>query len=518
MNIQPCCETTEEMTMSLTAKMLLHKEFRIGEIDPRIYGSFIEHIGRAVYGGIYEPDHASADADGFRTDVLELIKEIDVPMVRYPGGNFVSGYNWEDGIGPRDKRPRRLDLAWASVETNEVGINEFIAWCKKANTAPLIAVNLGSRGPDEARNFVEYCNHPGGTKWSDLRKMHGVRDPHKIKMWCLGNEMDGPWQICAKTAEEYARAATETAKVMKWVDPGIELVACGSSNSGMATFPAWEATVLDHTYDHVDYISLHTYYGKHGKMTTPEFIAKPVDMEEFIKKVIATCDHVKAKKRSKKTMNLSFDEWNVWFHSAEATSKIPRWSTAPHMGEDAYTFEDVLVVGGMLNALLRHSDRVKLACQAQLVNVIAPILTETGGPAWRQTIFYPYLHASRYGRGTTLNAIIDSPKYDTAEFGQVPFVDCAATMNEADDTITVFAVNRNMEKPILLESRLEGFGKCSIIEHITMTNSDLDATNTAKKPNNVVPKNNGKARIRHGVLQAPLAKLSWNVIRLAINK
>jgi len=288
------------------AKLIFDKEMKVSEVDKRIFGSFIEHLGRAVYGGIYEPGHPQADEKGFRKDVLELVKELQVPIVRYPGGNFVSGYNWEDGVGPVESRPKRLELAWGTIEPNYVGTNEFADWAKRAGAEVMMAVNLGTRGIDAARNLVEYCNHPEGSYYSELRKSHGYKEPHKIKVWCLGNEMDGPWQIGHKTADEYGRLALETAKVMKWVDNSIELVVCGSSSRYMKTFAEWEATVLDHTYDHVDYISLHTYYGNRDN-NLPNFLARSLDMDMFIKSVIATCDYVKAKKRSKKTINLSFD-------------------------------------------------------------------------------------------------------------------------------------------------------------------------------------------------------------------
>jgi len=303
------------------ATMVLDKEYKIGEVDKRIYGSFIEHLGRAVYGGIYEPGHPKADELGFRKDVIDLVKELRVPIVRYPGGNFVSGYNWEDGVGPKEKRKRKLELAWRTIETNQVGINEFMEWSKRVDSEVMMAVNLGTRGVDEARNLVEYCNHPEGSCYSDLRIEHGYKEPYKIKTWCLGNEMDGPWQISHKTAEEYGRLACETAKVMRWVDPTIGLVVSGSSHKFMDTYPKWESTVLEHTYENVDYISLHNYY-ENLENDTANYLAKSLDMDAFIKSVIATCDYIKAKKRSKKTINLSFDEWNVCYHSREQDKKI----------------------------------------------------------------------------------------------------------------------------------------------------------------------------------------------------
>jgi len=497
-----------------TVKLTAHPDFRIGDIDPRVYGSFIEHLGRAVYGGIYEPGHPTADSDGFRQDVLEMVRELRMPIVRYPGGNFVSGYNWEDGVGPVAERPRRLELAWHTIETNEVGTNEFAAWAKKANTEVMMAVNLGTRGADAARNLVEYCNHPGGTYWSDLRIKHGYKEPHKFKTWCLGNEMDGPWQICHRTAEEYGRVACETAKVMKWVDPSIELVACGSSGSGMPTFPQWEATVLDHTYEHVEYISLHTYYGNKDN-NLAGFLARSVDMDRFIKTVAATCDYVKAKKRSKKTINLSFDEWNVWFHSNAADGEIAPWQIAPPQLEDIYTVEDALVVGLMLITLLRNADRVKMACLAQLVNVIAPIMTENGGGAWRQTIFYPLLHTSIYGRGAALDLHVQSPTYETKDLGDIPLVDAVATIDEANDTLTIFAVNRSQDGPLSIEGDLRSLPGYKVVEHIVLENTDMLATNSLAAPETVKPHTGGDASIAEGSLSAQLPKLSWNVIRLA---
>jgi alpha-N-arabinofuranosidase len=495
------------------AKMIVDKSFRISEVDRRIYGSFIEHLGRAVYGGIYEPSHETADAHGFRNDVKALIRELNVPIIRYPGGNFVSGYNWEDGVGPVANRPRRLELAWRTIETNEVGTNEFARWAKEIGAEVMMAVNLGTRGIEQARNLLEYCNHPGGTYWSDLRCKHGFAEPHKIKTWCLGNEMDGPWQIGHKTADEYGRLAVETAKTMRLVDPTIELVACGSSNTGMPTFPQWEATTLEHTYEAVDYISLHQYYGNRSN-DTANYLALSLDMDHFIKTVIATCDFVKAKKRAKKQINLSFDEWNVWFHSNEADRKIEPWSIAPPQLEDIYTFEDALLVGCMLICLLRHADRVKMACLAQLVNVIAPIMTENGGKAWRQTIFYPFLHASRYGRGVSLQPIVDSPKYDSKDFTDVPYLDTAVVYNEADEEVTIFAVNRHLAEVLDLECDVRSFAGYAVKEHLVLEHEDLKAANT-KEEEKVKPHNRGSARLDAGRLTARLPKTSWHVIRLS---
>ena len=384
----------------MRARVSVHKDFVISPIDDRLYSAFLEHLGRAIYGGIYEPDHKTADANGFRRDVMDLVRDLKPPLVRYPGGNFVSAYRWEDGIGPREERPVRLDLAWRTKEPNWVGTDEFGAWCEAAGTEMMLAVNLGSRDLDAARNLLEYANHPGDTYWSDLRRKNGRADPYNVKVWCLGNEMDGPWQVGHKTAAEYGRVAHETAKAMRKYDSSLELVVCGSSHSYMPSYPEWEATVLDECYDSVDHVSLHMYFENYENNYL-NFLAKPVVMDRYIHTIGSVIDFTKAKKRSKKDVHICFDEWNVWYHVREQDHKDFEswdWPIAPPLLEEIYNFEDVLVVGCILNTFIRRADRVKIACIAQLVNVIAPIMTQTGGPAWKQTIYYPLYLASLYGR------------------------------------------------------------------------------------------------------------------------
>lgn len=496
------------------AKIAMSKSYRVGAVDQRIYGSFIEHMGRAVYGGIYDPSHPTADEQGFRKDVLDLVSQLRVPIVRYPGGNFVSGYRWEDGVGPVCERPKRLDLAWNTVEENLIGTNEFCDWAKKANTEVMMAVNLGTRGVDAARALVEYCNLDTNTKYAELRKSHGYSSPHKIKVWCLGNEMDGPWQTGAKTAYEYGRIAREAGKTMKWVDPSIELVACGSSSFQMNTFGEWEATVLDETYDTVDYVSLHQYYGNPDD-DIQSFLAESIGLDGFISTVESICDYIKGKKHSKKTINLSLDEWNVWYHSHEKDKQYPRWSVAPGLLEDEYNVEDALLVGCLLITMLKHADRLKMACLAQLVNVIAPIMTETGGRAWAQTIYYPFMHASRYGRGDALQMIVDSPKYDCKKYTDVPYLETIATYDEQNETITIFAVNRSLDEDLTAEYDMRDFPGYCVKEHITLSGYDKKEMNTADKPDRVIPKNvSDTTELDNGTLTVKLPPLSWNVIRL----
>ena len=493
------------------AKLILDKDYVISDIDKRLYGSFIEHLGRAVYTGIYEPKHPLADEQGFRQDVLKLVRRLNVPVVRYPGGNFVSGFRWEDSVGPKEERPRRLDLAWKTTEPNTFGLHEFVDWAKKANTEVMYAVNLGTRGVAEAQDVVEYCNHKGGSYWSDKRIANGAADPFGIKLWCLGNEMDGPWQTGAKTATEYGRLANEAAKVMKWVDPTIETVACGSSGSTMPTFGSWEYEVLDQCYSNVDYVSLHRYYGNPHN-DTPDFLASSLDLDDFIKTVACICDTVKGKKHAKKRVHLSLDEWNVWYHSNQQDQQLYKnepWGTALHLLEDVYNFEDALLVGLMLITMLHNADRVKIGCLAQLVNVIAPIMTREKGGAWAQTIFYPMMDASMYGRGKSLRPIITTDKHDTKHFNDVPTMDAAATMDEAGN-VTLFAVNRDLAEPVKLQLDLRAFGSMKPAFHTVLHHDDMKAVNTEEHPDEVKPVQ-VPVVIEDDCIVLPAA--SWNVIR-----
>ena len=498
------------------ANMIIDRAFLVSDVDDRIYGSFIEHLGRAVYDGIYQPGNPLSDEEGFRRDVIDLVRDLKVPIVRYPGGNFVSSFVWEDSVGPVSERPKRLELAWRSLETNAVGLNEFSRWAKKADTEVMMALNLGTRGIADACNLLEYCNHPSGTKYSDLRISHGVREPHNIKVWCLGNEMDGPWQLGHKTMEEYGRLAEETARAMKIIDPDIQLVSCGSSNLDMPTFPQWEATTLEHTYDYVDFVSMHNYYGNPSN-DTADFLAVSDDMDTFIRSVISTCDFVKAKKRSKKNLNLSFDEWNVWFNSNEADQDIMTnhpWQVAPPLLEDIYNFEDALVVGLLMITLLQHADRVKMACLAQLVNVIAPIMTEQGGgKAWRQTIYYPFMLTSRYGRGTVLQPVTDSPVHDTATHTDVTDLAASVVWNREKDELTVFAVNRNVDEDLEVKLDVRSFEGYRLIEHVVLENEDKKAVNSAAGET-VFPRTTDRSRQDGGELISHLAPATWNMIRL----
>jgi len=485
----------------------------VTDIDPRLCGSFVEHLGRCVYTGIYEPGHSAADADGWRSDVLDLTRELDIPIVRYPGGNFVSAYNWEDGIGPREKRPRRLDFAWHTTETNQVGTDDFMDWCAKAGTAPMMAVNLGTRGVDEARRLLEYCNHPGGSELSDLRRANGYAAPHNIRTWCLGNEMDGPWQTGHKTAAEYGRLAAETARAMRQYDDKLELVAAGSSSPGLPTFLHWEQEVLGHCYSEVDAISLHLYLGL-GNLAPADYLASAVRMEHQIREVIAACDFIQARDRHQKTMMLSFDEWNVWDmgRSPGEPPGFVRWTSAPAQVEQIYTALDALVFGGMMITLLRHAQRVRMACVAQLVNVIGLIMTEPGGPAWRQSIYWPFRDASRHGRGHVLESFLRGvPVHESTDYGAVPEIDAVATRD--GDNLTVFALNRGATAATL-DVTLDGNESWQGITHSVLVADDPAAVNTARQPGAVAPCESSVPLVDNGRLTLDLPALSWHCVRL----
>lgn len=496
-----------------TAHLTIDPAFSIAPVNRRTFGTFVEHMGRCVYTGIYEPGHATADEDGFRKDVLELTRELGASVVRYPGGNFVSGYRWEDGVGPRDARPRRLDLAWHSVETNEFGLDEFMRWCTKAGVEPMMALNLGTRGVQEALDLLEYTNHPDGTALSELRTQHGA-SPYGVKLWCLGNELDGPWQVGHKTPTEYGRLAAETARAMRMVEPDLQLVACGSSSSKMPLFGTWEREVLRETYEFVDYISCHAYYGNDDG-DTASFLASAVDMDHFIDSVTATADHVGAELKSRKRIGISFDEWNVWYgdRSRRTDGPADEWEVAPRRIEDEYNVTDAVVVGNLLISLLRHSDRVGVACLAQLANVIAPIMTEPGGAAWRQPIFHPFAITSRLAAGQVLRVETDSPTVTTAKHGDVTAIDAIATYDEGK--LALFVVNRSTEGPVEVTVDLSRTGVTSIGEAVIIHDADPLATNSAVAPDRVTAQPFDSAQLVDGKLTITLPAISWSALSLS---
>lgn len=443
------------------------------------------------------------------------MRELGPTVLRYPGGNFVSSYRWEDGVGPRERRPTRLDLAWRSIEPNDVGLDEFVPWARSVGAEPMMAVNLGTRGVHEAIDVLEYTNHPGGTYWSDLRAENGTKEPHDVRLWCLGNELDGPWQMGAKTADEYGRLAHETAKAMRMVDPRIELVAVGSSNHQMPTFGSWERTVLEHTYDQVDHVSLHAYYEEY-EGDRASFLASAVDMDAFIDEVAAIADRVGAARGSSKRLTLSFDEWNVWYQGRFVGQTNLDWTFAPHLIEDDYTSVDAVVVGSLMMSLLEHSDRVAIACQAQLVNVIAPIRTLPGGPAWRQSAFHPFALTARHARGNSLRTEVSSPRHGTERYDEVDTVQVSATHDPETGTACLLLVHRGLDGPLVVDVDVSGFGAgAEVLEHVQLT-GDGATTNTSKAPDAVVPVLVAGTAVRDGHVEVALPPACWTMVRLAV--
>ena len=500
------------------ARLTLDPSFTVGRINRNIFGGFVEHLGRHVYDGIYEPGHTTADDEGFRQDVIELVKEMGVSTIRYPGGNFVSGFRWEDSVGPREERPTRLDLAWHSTETNQVGMHEFASWLRKVDSDLMLAVNLGTRGTSEALDLLEYSNLPKGTALADQRMANGRPDPFDVKIWCLGNEMDGPWQLGHRSAEDYGKLAAITARAMRQLDPSIELVACGSSSAHMPTFGEWERVVLSHTYDVVDYISCHAYYEeKNGDLGS--FLASAVDMDHFIESVVATADHVKAVRGSSKTINISFDEWNVWyisrFENVDKIEGLDNWPVAPRLLEDCYSVADAVVFGNLMISLLKHADRVTSASLAQLVNVIAPIMTEPGGPAWRQTTFFPFSITSKLAQGSVLELKLDAGTYETGEYGVVPLVDAVATHDDETGATAVFLVNRSQTEETTVTIDIAALDGFSTVVAESLYDTDVYAKNTLEEPERVTMKTNTSAKLDGSAVTITLPPVSWTAVSLA---
>ena len=487
----------------------------VAPLDRNLFGSFLEHLGRAIYEGIYDPGSKLSDSNGFRKDVMDEVRQMGVPIIRYPGGNFVSGYNWLDGVGPKQDRPRVLDKAWNAINTNQFGTNEFMAWCKATGTLPLMGLNLGTGTPEEAAALVEYCNVDIGTKWSDLRRKHGFGEPYKVKHWCLGNEMDGPWQIGHMTATEYGLKAQDAARQMHYVDPSLQLIACGSSGPFMPTYLEWDREVLEQCYDYVDGLSLHRYFGNTPEDTgndSAKFLAMNLSMDRQIAESLAVCDMVQGHKRSKKKLWLSFDEWNVWYRARSGDAVNGHEQEAPHLLEEVYNLEDALLVGGLVNTLMRNADRVKLACLAQLINVIAPIMTNANG-LLRQTIYYPYSWALQFARGSVLNLVVESPSYEVKEMGQVPYLDVAGTIDPENGKVSVFVLNRDLSKGHTVELNWQDKAPARVLSSLLLTGDDLKASNTFDAPQRVTPRTLDKPSIAGGRAKFEVPARSYSVIQ-----
>jgi alpha-N-arabinofuranosidase len=481
-----------------SARALIQQPAVRTDFDRRVLGAFLEHLGRAVYTGVYHPGSPLADANGFRTDVVREVKELAVPIIRYPGGNFVSGYNWLDGVGPKKQRPTVLERAWNSIETNQFGTNEFVDWCRMVGSEPLLGMNFGTGTAEMAVAYVEYCNLERGTKWSDLRRSHGYETPHNVRYWCLGNEMDGPWQIGQMQSREYGRKARDAAQQMRVVDPALQLIACGSSGTAMPQYLVWDREVLEECYDMVDGLSLHAYYGNTQPLTgnsTARYLAMNLDMDRQIREVTAVCDYVQGLRRSRKRLWLSFDEWNVWYRARSGDAVNGRRQFAPKLLEEVYNLEDALLVGGFVNTLLRNAERVRVGCIAQLVNVIAPLVTNDTG-VLRQSTYYPYAWALRYARGRVLDLRVDSETYpirgaglqpDFARNEQVPFVDVVATLDVQNSQACVLMLNRDLDAERELALEWRDATPTRVLACETLAGPDLKAFNTFEQPRRVAP-------------------------------
>ena len=460
-------------------RIVIDPERVSGEIDRNIFGGFAEHLGRCIYGGIYEPDSPRANEEGFRTDVLAALRRLGMPVIRYPGGNFASGYRWRDGVGPASERPARTDLAWHDIETNLFGTNEFVSFCRKLGTEPYLVVNCGDGDMREARDWVEYCNGIRDTALVKLRAQHGYPGPHGVKYWGIGNEVDGHWQIGYKTPQEYARAFTEFGKVMKWVDPGIKLIA--------STVSTWEGEWVERTQllleqapDLIDYLALHWYVGNPDNDFT-NYMAVSELLEERLSSFEGLVKAVRLQRGIKRPVHLAVDEWNVWYRTH------PRYGadTSKSKLEEIYTLEDALVAAIQLNTFIRHARSVKMANLAQIVNVIAPVFTRPDG-LFLQTIYFPFEVYSTTCGNRALDVWWEGDTFSTGSYTGVRTLDVSATLIEAKKRLTVYVVNRDKDRKMetVLQLTLGEFK--GTVTAYTVNGQDIKAENTFTTPEKVV--------------------------------
>jgi alpha-L-arabinofuranosidase len=486
----------------------------ISQISPLLFSGFAEHMGRCIYEGIYDPKSPHADENGLRKDVLAALKELNFRSMRYPGGNFLSGYRWQDGVGPKAERPRRRDLAWQSIETNQFGTNEFMAFAKEINTEPMMGVNMGTGTIQDAANLVEYCNAPTGTQYGDLRASHGYKDPYNVKYWCIGNEMDGPWQIGHLEAEDYGKKAREAAKMMRWHDSNIETVLCGSSNSRMPTYPEWDRVALEICWEQVDYHSMH-YYANNHVNDTASYLALSAEFENFVDTLSGVLRYVKAKNRSKHDVYLSWDEWNVWYKATLTRDVKGEWTEAPHLIEEVYNLEDALVVAQWMNVFLRKSDVVKIACLAQIVNVIAPILT-TRDAMLKQSIFYPIMLFSRLAEGLALDVAVKAPMYETKQFGDMPLLDVSSSYNAETGANAIFIVNRSQSESLPVDILWQDRKPSAIKSVHQVAGTDPKAANSYENPNQIVAVAVDAPQVSDGCASIMLPPLSFTAIEVSL--
>jgi alpha-N-arabinofuranosidase len=463
-------------------RIVIDSAYTIARVDPRIFGGFLEHLGRGIYEGIYHPQASSADEDGFRKDTLDALRGLNLTTIRYPGGNFASGYHWMDGIGPKDQRPTVLELAWQSIEPNQFGTDEFIKLAHCMGWTPMLTINLGTGTPEEARNWVEYCNSPVGTRYANLRAKYASEDPYHVGLWCLGNEMDGTWQLGHLPAAQYAILAQQAAKMMKDLDPGIETVACGSSSMGAPTYIEWDRTVLEYLGPYADYVSLHRYIDNPSN-DTADFLAATNLIDRRIEDIDAVCRVVQAKTHSKKRHYLCFDEWNVWYRANGPEDTNGRGKFTPHLIEEPYNLEDALVVAGFLNSFIRHADSVKIANIAQMVNVLAPILT-WGDQILLQSIYYPFAMFSRRRDGVAIQPVVFGPAYDSSSYGRVNYIDTSAILGE--EVLHVFLTNRNISEAAEVEIDHAGEKIEALLSAEVVYGSNPKDRNTYGNPHKII--------------------------------
>ncbi|HEX2994923.1 MAG TPA: alpha-L-arabinofuranosidase C-terminal domain-containing protein [Anaerolineales bacterium] len=493
------------------AQILVDRNRTIAPISPLLFGGFAEHMGRCVYEGIYDPKSPYADEHGFRKDVLKALRDQAYTIVRYPGGNFLSGYNWLDGVGPTEQRPRVRDLAWQSLETNQFGTNEFMEFCKSISAAPMLGVNMGTGTIQSASDLVEYCNVPSGTRWSDLRVRHGFREPHNVRYWCVGNEMDGPWQIGHLDAVAYGNKALEAAKMMKWQDPTIKTVLCGSSGDGMPTYPDWDRTALEITWEHVDYLSMHGYVSNREN-DTASYLANPVNFERFVDTLEGTLRYVKAKRRSKHDVYLSWDEWQVWYMLPPLQGN---WTEAPHLAEELYNLEDALVVAQWLNLFLRKSHVIKIACVAQIVNTISWLHTRPDG-ILKHPSYYTFKLVSNLARGEALDLHVRAPEMETKQHGGVSMLDVSASYDAETGRGALFLVNRSQSESVVTDVIWQDGQALRIDNAWQLTGNDPKATNTWDDPERIIAKAIPAPEVEAGHLTLSLPPLSFTVLTTCV--
>jgi len=526
------------------ACMTIHPDFRIGEISGRLFGAFLEPIGSMVNGSMYNPKHPAADEQGLRKDFYGALKETGLPAVRLPGGNFVSGWQWKDSIGPMAGRKTHLDMAWFQYIPNDVGHDEYLQWAEKAGTEAIYTVNLGTGTLQDAADCVEYTNFAGGTWWSDLRKKNGHPEPYGVKTWCLGNEMDGPWQIASweKNPRGYGVLAHEASKAMKWVDPSIETIACVSSSPFLNHYPDWDRQVLEECYSAVDYISLHHYHSAPPDMPQA-LLAGYQAYEDYIRTEIALCDFVKTKLRTKKTMMLALDEYasmirargemhlglggrqnadmfGVFVPGRTYVRHDPDdWSTLRNPPRDHEMLQTLGLAGTML-VMLNHADRVKIGCATGGLGALCATDREH---VWKGAAHYPFIQMIRWAKGTSLRCEVSCETYDVpgyaiddmnqyGGFTGVETVQAAAALNEEAGELTVFVINADAEEDQELRLDARGFEGWTFEEHIEMY-AEADASNTWDHPDRILPRTNGETRAEKGIVTARLRKESWNVLR-----